>query len=912
MEIQAIKASLSIVKVLEHYQVKVDKNHRALCPFHPDKTPSLQLYPKTNTYCCFSTRCKAGTGDQIQFIQLKEKCSKHQALVKASQLAASSIPASSPMNKAKATSTPSKVAAKDKASPKDATAVQARAAFFTPLFSSLNHALKVSKPAQEYLQSRGLNHKQTETGYNSGTMHQRLNRQQIEKHCHYGLIKPNASGEYTAWAKGCIVFALRNKENQVVSLYGRSIYNKTNNRHFYLSDSQGLYPSYPPASAKTLILTESVIDAASLLQSGAVPETAAVLALYGTNRLNEEHLEAITALPHLEEIIFFLNGDEAGREAEKKHRVTLLKLCEQLQRNISISQVETPEGEDINSLWQSYENPAVFTELLTKKSLSSSIEKKERPQENATESSIQQLSLNFKTNALQVIHPYKFSYKGQGAQYIVMGGLRKELDSLKITLAVETLEAAQEALLKQKYRTKLDLYEDKQVERIGREAAEKLGIRSDLIQVDLHHLTGLLEDYREKELVKSPGENTPARPAIPLSKEMQHKCQEFLQQPELLLRINEVIGKAGVVGEESNRMLLFMIASSYKMADCLHGIVQGTSGSGKTHLISQITEFMPPEDTLCITRATDSTFYNYREHELSHKLLVMEDLDGLEEKALLAFRELISRGMVNSSTTTKDEQGNSHSIVKTVRGPIASLSATTKGAVYEDNMNRSFLIAVDESQAQTHRIITYQNSKSAGEIDQGQEAALKIFLQHCIRLLKPYPVINPYASKVQLPIEARNLRRLNAYYQSLVKQITLLHQYQRKRKSMTHSKEQNPQALLSEKEDLQMACDILFDSIVLKVDELDGSLRSFYEQLKTYIKPKGRQGEFTLREIRQGLNIPKSSLHRYMEDLLKLEYIHQTGGFVNKGLRYKIQYWDDITTLRENIKKHLQRQLDKL
>src|SRR5450432_4636032 len=86
MELKEIKQLLSITEVLHHYSLKPDNNHRLHCPFHPDKTPSLQVYPKTNTYCCCSSNCAAGTGDQVQFIELIEKCTKHEALVKATTL----------------------------------------------------------------------------------------------------------------------------------------------------------------------------------------------------------------------------------------------------------------------------------------------------------------------------------------------------------------------------------------------------------------------------------------------------------------------------------------------------------------------------------------------------------------------------------------------------------------------------------------------------------------------------------------------------------------------------------------------------------------------------------------------------------------------------------------------------------
>jgi DNA primase len=87
LEIKEIKSRLSILEVLANYGLKPDKNDHLKCPFHPDKTPSLQVYPKTNTYCCISSNCQAGTGGAIQFIELYVKCSKYEVLVKASQVA---------------------------------------------------------------------------------------------------------------------------------------------------------------------------------------------------------------------------------------------------------------------------------------------------------------------------------------------------------------------------------------------------------------------------------------------------------------------------------------------------------------------------------------------------------------------------------------------------------------------------------------------------------------------------------------------------------------------------------------------------------------------------------------------------------------------------------------------------------
>src|SRR5262245_58669642 len=85
MDIQAIKSQLSILTVLHHYGLQPNKNKMVCSPFHNDKTPSMQVYPETNTVFCFSGNCgKNGKAmDTIQFIQDKENISKHEAITKA-------------------------------------------------------------------------------------------------------------------------------------------------------------------------------------------------------------------------------------------------------------------------------------------------------------------------------------------------------------------------------------------------------------------------------------------------------------------------------------------------------------------------------------------------------------------------------------------------------------------------------------------------------------------------------------------------------------------------------------------------------------------------------------------------------------------------------------------------------------
>ena len=158
---------------------------------------------------------------------------------------------------------------------------------------------------------------------------------------------------------------------------------------------------------------------------------------------------------------------------------------------------------------------------------------------------------------------------------------------------------------------KLDLYEYKQVESSCKLIAGKLGLRKDAIEADLMQLTTLLEQYRDKQQFKANGRQE-SKIQVPAATAT--KCIEFLKAEKLIQRINELIGKAGITGEETNRILLFVIASSVKMNDTLHALIQGSSGSGKTRLLKIISHLMPDEDVKRYTRVTDNSFYNQDEY----------------------------------------------------------------------------------------------------------------------------------------------------------------------------------------------------------------------------------------------------------------------------------------------------------
>ena len=381
-------------------------------------------------------------------------------------------------------------------------------------------------------------------GFNSGQLHhgERKSDELIQNLLEVGLlseagINSRTGGQaYKTFGIKSLVFPLKNRENKIVSFYFRSILSdnqqpSTDNqkaKHFYLKNRSGIYPGYPSKETTKLILTEAIIDCASLLQIKEIRDNYSLMSCFGTNGLNDEILNSIKELPKLEEIIFCFDNDDAGRKAVEK-----------------------------------------YSEILKEERLTASLKVVELPNNDVNET----LQLHSEEIFLELLENRKFIFSNENK-------------------------------------------EDKKME----------------------------AELRQKS-VKSVSSKDETR---------ENKWQsttDFLQQKDLLKSLNQIIEKAGIIGEENSRLLLFLITISYLNKSPLHGIVQGSSGSGKTHIISRIADLMPQEDVLRFTRITESSLYNWGEFDLFQKIIIIEDLDGLKEDALYALREFISNQVLRSSVT---------------------------------------------------------------------------------------------------------------------------------------------------------------------------------------------------------------------------------------------------------------------
>ncbi len=490
---------------------------------------------------------------------------------------------------------------------------------------------------------------------------------------------------------------------------------------------------------------------------------------------------------------------------------------------------------------------------------------------------------------LDTTNPHNYHYTTKYLQLQILGGIKmNNLDRMRVTLSIQ--KPKHNVVL----RHSIDLYNDTMVEKLVRKTAERIEIGTTIVRETLQNLTNELEQYRIDELAREQQEGQLQIKVLD-NKERQ-EATKFLKSKDLLKKTNALIGQSGVIGEETNRLLMYLIFTSRKTNNPLHCISLGSSGVGKTHLQSKVAELIPEEDKIEITVLSANAFYYFNRTELRNKLILIEDLDGAES-VLYPLRELQSKRRITKTVVHKDTKGNTKTIHLTVEGPVSVSGCTTQESIYEDNSNRNFLLYIDESGEQDKKVMHYQRRASAGKISKDDEFMTARFLRDVQRVLQPIKVINPYAEFLELPQSVFKPRRTNSHYLQFIEAITFYKQLQRSKKYDEQSGEEYIETTI---EDIQEANNLIKEVLLRKSDILNGACRNFFEMLKGYLKAN-TQTTFTNKEIRHVLRINPSNQKRYMIQLQEAGLIQKAKGNKRNGYLYEVVTYEDYSNTHQQI-----------
>ena len=474
----------------------------------------------------------------------------------------------------------------------------------------------------------------------------------------------------------------------------------------------------------------------------------------------------------------------------------------------------------------------------------------------------------------------------------VLGGIKLQgLDRLRVTLKISC--KARPGLPAWH---SLDLYHHGQREQVINALTDAYDTNVQATAEAIGRLTETLEQYRRSRIEALQAKTKPVCVLTP--REEQNAITE-LKRPNLLERTGKLIGDSAITGEETNRLIAYLVYTTRKSPHPLHVLFMGASGSGKTYLQERISELIPPEDRIEITQITENALYYFSREELRHKLILIEDLDGAQD-VFYPLRELQTKRRITKTVTLKDNKGNLKTITLTVEGPVCVSACTTREKLYEDNANRCILLHIDAGPEQDKRITEHQALVAAGAVDRQREEQARQLLQNMQRVLKPVRIVNPYAGYIQLPEAVFKPRRTMTLLLGFIEAVTFYHQYQREVK-----RNQVGEACIeTTPEDIAAAFSLLKEVLFTKSDELARATRSFLEYLKAYLREQNK-ASFTAREVRTAARIAPSTLKRYLVELERYGYLKAVGNRY-RNYEYSITNMEEYEALKKGIDLHLE------
>src|SRR5262245_35039328 len=293
---------------------------------------------------------------------------------------------------------------------------------------------------------------------------------------------------------------------------------------------------------------------------------------------------------------------------------------------------------------------------------------------------------------------------------------------------------------------------------------------------------------RNAQILNAPASQAPPEIQVP----EREQALSYLRAPDLIKKTQDDLTAMGVVGEDRNKVLVHLAATSRKMNSPQALTIESQSSSGKNHLVGRAIELIPPEDVKYFTGGSSRALNYVGEHGLEHKLVIFAETVGKTDLEY-QIRVLLSEKLLKMPVAVAEYEGGPRKTQEfTVYGPIAYIDTTTASMIHPENATRVFELHLDESTKQTEAINRQQLRESGPEGVSIRLERQKIKHAHhnVQRLLKPgLDVIIPFNSFIRFPAHSVRARRDCDRFLNLIKTVTFYYQYQRIRTGMEDGKE---------------------------------------------------------------------------------------------------------------------------
>jgi hypothetical protein len=287
------------------------------------------------------------------------------------------------------------------------------------------------------------------------------------------------------------------------------------------------------------------------------------------------------------------------------------------------------------------------------------------------------------------------------------------------------------------------------------------------------------------ERIKDEREKEPKITSYVMSDKEREEAVKFLQSQNLMHCIKNALDRQEIVGEDTNKLLVYLICTSRIMRKPISCVIKGLSSSGKTYMMQKVLTLIPPEGKKMVQSLSAKSLFYSGEQDLKHKIIIIGEMKG-SEQAQYSIREAqdgIGDGDLIVITVEKDPETNRmETTERRVQGPVGFMTSTTDVSINEENETRNFSLYVkvdSEKVRETSSVLvnhyTFQSNTLSDE-----ETLLFHNAQRCLEpsLKVKIPYVKYILSKFpDFPIR---VMRDRARFCVLIETIAILHQFQRK------------------------------------------------------------------------------------------------------------------------------------
>lgn len=492
-----------------------------------------------------------------------------------------------------------------------------------------------------------------------------------------------------------------------------------------------------------------------------------------------------------------------------------------------------------------------------------------------------------------------FYYTATKLCFRITGLKPHNLDRLRITLKASTDDKPDVFHI-----DSLDLYNSRSRESFCESCQKYLKVKPEITAAELSELIKVLEKERIAMRERGSQEAVP-----PMSAEEKKEALEVLRSKKLLKRIVNDFEAIGFIGEKVNKVLGYISAVSRLLCDPLAILILSRSGAGKTRLQDAVCKFIPPESVIQYTRLTGKSLFYKEENALKHKVLAIEEEEGMQE-AMYSIKTLITSQKLSVAATRADAKTGKLSVDEyTVYGPVVVMVSTTNPNGLTDEEKRRFLIlTIDESREQTKSILQMQRHKNRHTWYKTSMAESNVTRLHhnMQRLLKPLTVTFTDDIEIDYPDGRLQMRGEQQKFISLVKAITLLHQYQRKRGTEQRVDGTSFEYVQATQQDVALARELGKTVFPRNVDDVSPTGRTLLDHIDDLVHEKhrtlrGKEPEnnedlssipFTRKELRERNGWSETQVRDNIEPLVELGYLAKVG-YSRQGSAYRYLLLDN-------------------